>query len=160
MATHTQQVTRRNSNLLWFFFLLAIVLVGGSLQLFGGMGYSAEVNELNNEDIYTEKHMKASEVEFSDPSKFLTVESNHTKIENGRAFKMNSLIKNTAKYTSYKNPILEVTYYSKTNSILTAERYTVFEDFNPGDEKNFEFTINNYEGVEALNWNIVEASIN
>jgi len=109
---------------------------------------------------YEEKVMSVEEIERSQPTNFLTAGGNYNENFWGDKIKVHGTIKNTATVATYKDAVVEVTYYSKTKSEITSERYTIYDYFPPHSEKQFELKITNYEGTNSIGWDVVNATPN
>lgn len=69
-------------------------------------------------------------------------------------------ISNKAKIASYKDVKLKVIYYSKTNSVIGSNDYIIYEVINPQKIITVALKIDNYQNVNAIGWEIIDAEMN
>lgn len=96
--------------------------------------------------------------ESANPTKYLTAGGSCNKNFWGNKLKIHGTIKNTAKSTTFKDAVIKVSYYSKTNTVLHTANYTIYEFFPPDSEKPFELKVDNYTNTERLGWEVVKAT--
>jgi hypothetical protein len=109
---------------------------------------------------YQEKVMSVEEIERSQPTNFLTADGTYNENLWGNKLKVHGTIKNSATVASYKDAVVRVTYYSKTNTELGSKEYTIYEVFSPHSTKNFELKIDNYQEVNSIGWDVISAVAN
>ncbi len=51
-------------------------------------------------------------------------------------------------------------YYSKTETEMGSNSYTLYEVFTPQSTVNFELKVEKYEGVNTIGWEVVQATAN
>ncbi|MBP2281686.1 hypothetical protein H4V97_000004 [Flavobacterium sp. CG_23.5] len=56
--------------------------------------------------------------------------------------------------------IIEVIFYSKTDSEIAREKYTIYDFFAPNTNMEFKLKVNNYSNVTAIGWDVVNATVN
>lgn len=139
--------------------LLLFLVIGGILvankiytNSTGGIGGTGES--------YQEKVMTVEEIEHSQPTSFLTADGKYNQNFWGTKIKVHGVIKNTATVASFKDAIVRVTYYSKTKTELGRKEYTIYENFPPHSEVKFELIIDNYQEVNTINWDVIQAIAN
>jgi hypothetical protein len=130
--------------------LIAVIIIGDIIKTSSG-------NSNNSPQTYQEKVMTIAEIEQSQPSQFLTADGNYNQNFLGTKLKVHGLIRNTATVASYKDAVVQVTYYSKTKTILGSEKYTIYETFAPHSTVNFELKIENYQDVSTIGWDVIDA---
>ncbi|MCW3072677.1 MAG: hypothetical protein JWO44_2567 [Bacteroidetes bacterium] len=106
---------------------------------------------------YQEKVQSVEEIERSQPTSFLTATGTYNQNFWGTKIKVHGIIKNTATVATYKDAVVKVTYYSKTNTVLGNNSYTIYDFFPPHSEKNFELKIENYQNVSTIGWDVMSA---
>lgn len=74
--------------------------------------------------------------------------------------KINGIIENKATVTNYKDVIVEVVFYSKTQSEIARESYTIYDFFGPNTKKEFKLKVKNYSNVATIGWDLAGATIN
>jgi hypothetical protein len=58
----------------------------------------------------------------------------------------------------YKDVVIRVTFYSKTETSLGSKEYTIYETFPPNNTKKVSLKIDNYKDVNSLGWEVVDAT--
>ncbi len=107
-----------------------------------------------------EKKMTIEETENAYPKQFLSVEGKYSKNIWGTKFKVKGEITNKATKADYKDIIIRLNYYSKTNSVIESEDYTVYEVFPPNQVKSFKLDAAKYKDVDSIGLNIIGATPN
>jgi hypothetical protein len=107
---------------------------------------------------YEEKVMTVEETERMDPGRFL--EASGTYHENfwGDAFKVNGTIVNNATVANYKDAVVEVIFYSGTDTELDRKRYTLYDFFPAHSTKAFKLKLEIPRACRKLGWNAVSAT--
>lgn len=77
----------------------------------------------------------------------------------GDKLKINGIIENKATVTNYKDVIIEVIFYSKTDSEIAREQYTIYDFFGPNTKKEFKLKVNNYSNVKTIGLDAVSAIV-
>jgi GYF domain 2 len=142
----------------------ALIFVG--ILLLGGLGlFLANRNNSNSgggyveiPQTYEEQVMTLEETENSQPTNFLTADGNYNENFWGNKLKVHGKIINKATVASYKDALVKVTYYSKTNTEIGSKEYTIYEMFPPNSTTNFELKIENYKEVNSIGWDVINAS--
>lgn len=128
------------------------------------LGYLAFVNNISKtnsgKQSYTDKAMSIRKNEESQPTYFLNATGNYNKSILGTTINVHGQITNQASFVTYKDATVRVTYYSKTKTVLGTNEYTVYDVLPPNAITNFELEIKNYDDVETIGWNIMNAQIN
>lgn len=108
-------------------------------------------------DSYEERVMSVEEIEKSQPPNFLSASG--TFMENfwGDKIKIKCKITNKATVASYKDVVIRITFYSKTQTSLGSEEQTLYERFSPTSSKTFNLKVNNYKDVASVGVNVVSA---
>ena len=107
---------------------------------------------------YQERVMTVEEQERSQPSNYLKADGTYNKNFWGDKLKVHGVIKNNATKVTYKDAVVTVTYYSKTSTVLGSNNYTIYENFPPNSEVNFELKIENYKEVKSIGWDVISAT--
>jgi hypothetical protein len=94
--------------------------------------------------------MTIEEMEKSDPVKYLLVTDEVHLNFWGNKIKINGLVTNIATIANYKDVVLEVTFLSKTNSVIKTEQYTLYDFVNARSQKNFEITVTNWQATQMV----------
>ena len=145
-------VTKIAKNLIPLIFIIGAIVT--ALIVIGVVVYS---NSDSNPASYAEKKMSIEEIENSDPIRFLSAEGKYNESFWGSKIKIRGSITNTATVADYKDVTVRVTYYSKTNSVLGFNEYTLYEVYQPNTKTPFRLDITNYENVNTINWEVISA---
>lgn len=111
--------------------------------------------EKRRELTYEEKISSIEGMENRTPTKFLSSDGKSEPNVWGTKFKIHGTIKNTATMATYKDAVIEVTYYSKTKTTLFIDEFTVFEFFPPNSEKSFEWRVLNHKNATSVSWKVI-----
>ncbi|HLP55737.1 MAG TPA: hypothetical protein VK151_11935 [Fluviicola sp.] len=95
-----------------------------------------------------------------EPAKFLDATGKYRETILGNKIRIFGVINSSATIVTYKDAVVEVTYYSKTETKLGSEKYIIYEMFNPGSTVEFELKVDNYSDVETIGWEVVDATLN
>jgi hypothetical protein len=107
---------------------------------------------------YQEKVMTVEEIEKANPSQFLDASGNYRENLFGDAMKVNGTIKNNATVANYKDVVVEVIFYSETDTELDRKQYTIF-DFVPAHSTvTFKLKIDRPQACKKLGWNAISAT--
>lgn len=106
---------------------------------------------------YQEKVMSVEEIERSQPANFLTADGTYNSNFWGDKLKVHGTITNSATVATYKDALVRVTYYSKTNTELGSKEYTIYDFFPAHSTKKFELKIDNYQNVNSIGWDVISA---
>lgn len=67
-------------------------------------------------------------------------------------------VSNTASIAKYKDVVLKIIYYSKTQTEIGSEEKTLFEYFNPNSQQKFKIKSAGFEGTASIGFEITSAS--
>ncbi len=126
------------------------------------VGIIATINKLFSREpfvsnTYEEKVMTVEEMERAAPRKFLEVTGKVYENFWGDKIKIKGMVSNKATVANFKDVVLEVTFYSKTKSVITTEKYVLYEFFNAHSEKEFFLKITNWKGTHSVGCVVVGA---
>jgi len=138
--------------------LIALIICG--LFVAKNLNLSSGSSSRTGGNNYQEKVMSVEEIERSQPTNFLTADGKYNQNFWGDKIKVHGVITNTATIASYKDAVVKVTYYSKTNTDLGNNTYTIYDNFPPHSVTKFELTIENYKNVNSIGWNVINAKPN
>ena len=133
--------------------LITIGVVGGFTLITSILDSSSDTNPAN----YFEQKMTIGEIEDADPKRFLSAGGKYNESFWGTELKIRGEITNTATVADYKDVTVQVTYYSKTNSVLTTKNYTLYEVYQPNTVTAFRLDIENYKDVDSIGWEVTSA---
>lgn len=117
------------------------------------------MNAKNSGSSYEESIMTIGEMEVADPSSYLNTTGTYKPTFLGDQLKINGIIENKATVTNYKDVVIEVIFYSKTNSEIAREQYTIYDFFAPNTKKEFKLKVKNYSNVETIGWKVFNATV-
>lgn len=103
--------------------------------------------------------MTVEEIESSQPTDFLTATGNYDKNFWGDKIRIHGNIVNKATVTTYKDAVIKVTYFSKTQTELGSKEYTIYEMFAPNSTKPFELKVDNFRDVESIGVEVTGAVV-
>ena len=111
-------------------------------------------------DTYQEKVQSVEEIEHSQPTNFLNASGTYNETLFGNSIKVHGVIKNNATVANFKDVVVKVTYYSKTQTVIGSNNYIIYDFFPPHSEKAFELKIDKYDGTNTIGWDVVKATPN
>lgn len=120
---------------------------------------SCESGELTSEN-YNSVVQRLGWYEAQNPTLFLDASGRYNENFWGDKFQITAEINNKAKVASYKDIKIRVTYYSKTQTVMTSNDYVVYEIASPQRITKVKMKIDNYQNVDAIGWEVIDASIN
>lgn len=107
---------------------------------------------------YNDKLNLVHSYERSNPILFLESDGKYSQNFWGDEFNVECEITNSSKLTSYKDIVINVVYYSQTNSVIGTESYTVYDTFRANSKRTVNLKIKNYKDVSSLGWEVVDAT--
>ncbi|MBS1511461.1 MAG: DUF4339 domain-containing protein [Bacteroidetes bacterium] len=149
---------KSKSNRIVYIIIGLIIIIGGGLII--ANRNSSNGGSYGTGSTYQEKVMTVEETERSQPATFLKADGNYNENFWGDKLKVHGIIKNTATVASFKDAVVRITYYSKTNTDLGSKDYTIYENFPPHSEVKFELKIENYRNVNSIGWTVLDAVAN
>ena len=114
--------------------------------------------EIDTSSTYQESVMTIQEIEAAEPVNYLKADGTYNNNFIGDKVKINGVITNSATVTTYKDIIVRVNFYSKTNTLIGTEDYTLYEFYPPNSSQEFKLKVKAYSNVSSLGWEIVNAS--
>lgn len=102
--------------------------------------------------------MTIQEIEAAEPVNYLKADGTYNNNFIGDKVKINGVITNSATVTTYKDIIVRVNFYSKTNTLIGTEDYTLYEFYPPNSSQEFKLKVKAYSNVSSLGWEVVNAS--
>lgn len=103
--------------------------------------------------------MDPVELERTQPLQFLKAEGYYNPNFFATKLKINGKVHNSAQKTSYKEVVVRVYFYSKSNKLLGTEDYTMSRIVAPGQYKKFNLKVNKYKNVATIGWDVVSAKV-
>ena len=139
--------------------VLVVIVVSFGIKVLVALVNSGGDSD-SGKETYQEKVMTIEEIERSQPTKFLIASGNYNENFWGTKYEIHGTIKNTATVATYKDAVIKVKYYSKTETEMGSNSYTLYEVFTPQSTVNFEVKVEKYEGVNTIGWEVVQATAN
>lgn len=114
-------------------------------------------NAINDSATLETEH--SAKYEEDNPLQFLKAEGYYNPNFFATKLKINGKVHNTAKNTSYKEVMVRVYFYSRSNKLLGTEDYTMSRIVAPGQYKKFNLKVNKYKNVATIGWDVVSAKV-
>jgi hypothetical protein len=142
--------------ILLIIFAVAILIIGGLFvaDSFSDSGISDDIF-----DTYNERVKSVDEIERENPLRFLSASGDYKENFWGDKIKVNCTIYNSATVVTYKDVVVRITYYTKSDTSIGSENYTIYEVFPPNSGKTIKLKINNYTNTSYINWEVVSADV-
>jgi len=159
-TTSQTQTAKKKSNagLIIGIIVGIVLLVGGGLFILANMNHSGGSTLDSGANTYEEKVMTVEEMEKADPAKFLDASGTYNQNFWGDAMKVHGSIVNNATVANYKDVVVEVIFYSGTDTELDRKQYQIFDFFPAHTTKAFEFKIDKPSACKKLGWNAISAT--
>lgn len=109
------------------------------------------------EENYQDAKMTVEETERQNPLNFLVNSGEYRPALVGGDFLVTGFIENHATVATYKDITIEITFYSKTNSVTGTERKIFYEFIGPGKRFDYRFKIWAPQGSKQIGLSIVDA---
>lgn len=107
-------------------------------------------------DKYEEKKESLEDMEKKDPVRFLSVSSHDKKNLIGQTV-VKGTLKNKATVASYKDIEIELSFYSKTGSLLEKDTETIYETIAPGKDTDFKTKYFAPKGTDSVSIRVLSA---
>ena len=101
--------------------------------------------------------MSLEEQEKLNPTEFLKAEGTYRQNLIDQ-WVLEGTISNNATLAKYKDVVLRIVYYSKTQTELGSEEKTLFEYFKPNSQQKFKIKSAGYKGTASIGFEIISAS--
>lgn len=149
---------KSNTGLIWIISLIAgAVLIVIIAALINNSNHSSSI--INTES-YQEKVMTVEEIERANPAQFLDASGTYKETFFGDKVRVHGTITNNATVAGYKDVVVEIIFYSATETELDRKQYTIYDFFPAHQTKSFELKIVKPQACEKLGWNAVNATPN
>jgi len=153
-----KQKTTRGKIMLLIFGIIGLIIV--VLILVNNTNSKNQEFNKTNGASYQEKVQSVEETERSQPSNFLSVGAKYDKNFWGTKINVHGVIKNSATIATFKDVVVNIVYYTKTQTELGNKNYTIYDVFPPQSEKKFELKIDNYKDVSSIGLTVQSAMPN
>ena len=125
--------------------------------LFSCLFFLLSCNSNTSSPTYEDTKQTLLEKEKSTPTIFLEVTGTYRKNLIDQLV-LEGTISNNATLATYKDVVLNITYYSKTQTELGSEEKTVFDFFKPATKKDFKIKVSGYQETESVGLDIISAT--
>lgn len=105
---------------------------------------------------YEEARLTLEQQEIMYPTSFLTAEGTYRKNFIGE-WVVEGTVSSTATVAKYKDVVLTISYYSKTETLLSTEQQTIYDYFTPGNKVKYKFRSYGYKGAESIGIDVSDA---
>lgn len=115
----------------------------------------------NSDSSYEPTHQdikrSLEETEKSSPIEFLKAEGTYRQnlIDE---WVLEGTISNTASLAKYKDVVLKIVYYSKTQTEIGSEEKTLFEYFKPNTQQKFRIKTAGFDGTASIGFEVISAN--
>jgi len=133
---------------------------GDSSSGSGGSSYSNGSSNNSSNSSYEEQVQSVQEIEENSPTDFLRADGTYRENFLGGKMVINGTITSSATKATFKDPVVQVLFYSKSKTLLGTENYSIYEVIKPNRTVHFELRVKNYSDVHSLGWKVISAKIN
>lgn len=120
-------------------------------------GQSGDSSTSITEESYNQKVISVEETELSQPTTFLRAGGNYNKNLIGTKLKVHGTITNSASVATFKDAVVQITFYSATKTELFNKNYTIYDYFPPHSTVEFELKTENPRDVESIGMAVISA---
>lgn len=152
-STYTKK-NKTNSSVIIFIVICVLVVIAAIVRSFT---YNETIDDPYNS--YEENVLSIEQVEGLNPENFLSADGTYRENFLGDKLKINCEVTNRATVVTYKDAVIQVTYYTKTKTVIGRENYVLYELFPPGSTKTVKMKIENYRDVNSIGWKVVGAKV-
>lgn len=133
--------------------LLTIILLTNCNNFDSTDSSESNITERSPEEL----KMDLKTQEQSAPTEYLTADGTYHENFWGDKLKISCTITNKATLATFKDVVVQVTYYSKTKTELGTNEYTIYEMFPPNSSNIIEMKIDNYKDVNSIGLGVINA---
>lgn len=145
-----------NKSTSWKSILIKTAIV--SVLVLVGLEVFASYNDNNSQsESYADKVLTIEEIENNTPTDFLSANGKYRKSFWGTKLKLDVSVTNQATVAEYKDVVIRIKFYSKTQTLIGTEDHTIYEILPPNSVKNFKVEVKNYKDVETIGWDVIDA---
>lgn len=143
----------------WRIYKIVRIIIIIFLVIFGISIFSKFIDKESSSSTYQESIMTIQEIEAASPLNYLQADGTYRENFIGDKIKIDGSIANTATVTTYKDVSVRVNFYSKTNTLIGSEDYTLYEFYPPNTKQSFKLKVKAYRNVSSLGWEVINASV-
>ena len=92
------------------------------------------------------------------PNDYLSADGTYRENIWGDKLKIKCNLHNKATLASFKDIVVRVTFYTKTDTELSAKEYTIYEIVKANSDKEVNMKIDTYKDVAKIGWTVVSAT--
>ena len=152
---YDQQKTMKNE----LNFAFTIILSGLFFCLYScDFASSTSYGDYGNDQSYEETKWTLEEKEQENPLSFLSTDGQYWQKRFGKKWIIEGTISNSASIATYKDVVLEIQFYSGTNTFISSTEHIFYEYFPAGTTEDFKIVDFAPEGTESINWKVKRAS--
>ncbi|MFA0960498.1 DUF4339 domain-containing protein [Roseivirga sp. BDSF3-8] len=140
-------IKKKKKNIGLKLFLVLIILC---------LGFVFAMESLRSESYFDDKY-SIERYEKARPASFLQADGTYRENFWGNRYKIECKVSNKASVASYKDVVVEFTYYSKTKTVLLIEEKVLYEVFPPNSNKTFDLKLDAYSDVSSIGWKVKSA---
>jgi hypothetical protein len=107
---------------------------------------------------YEQKKLSIEQEEQQNPSQFLEAGGNYRTNFLGDKMKVSGYVQSTATVANFKDIVIRVTFYTRTDTEIKSENYTLYEFVNAGKRVNFQWKLAAPSNCEKLGWDVISAT--
>ena len=133
--------------------VITVIVVLALLAIFKKLNNQNQqnFNSNNNSTVsYQQQVMSVEQMEKQNPAKFLFASGTYKSNFWGNAMNVHGTLTNNATVANYKDAVIQVVFYSHTQTELQRQNYTIFDYFPSHTTKNFELKVNRPAACEKL----------
>lgn len=143
-----------------------LILIVGAFGI-GMMAMSSQKAEEQKYKSPEQLKLELKQKENKFPTSYLEADATmENKLKKGGLFKKRKIdgqiikgtIRNSATIAIFKDAVVELIFYSKTNTQISRKRYTIYERFLPNNSKDFKFEIDAPKATDSFSISVVDAS--
>jgi len=154
VVTSVPPVIKPKTN--WFRWFGKMLLI--TLLIMMAIGAISSYNDSQNYvPTYEESVMTIAQMEAYEPANYLSADGTYRPNFLGDKLKIDGVIHNKATATTYKDVVIDVVFYSKTNTEIGREQFTIYDYFVPNSKKGFKLTVKNYSNIATIGWDVTNA---
>lgn len=147
------------NSIYWRIYKIVRIIIIIFLVIFGISIVSKFIDNESSSSTYQESVMTIQEIEAASPLNYLQADGTYRENFIGDKIKIHGSIANTATVTTYKDVTVRVNFYSKTNTLIGSEDYTLYEFYPPNSKQSFKLKVKAYRNVSSLGWEVISASV-
>jgi len=112
--------------------------------------------EINSDRNYEKSKISLQETEQKSPSSFIVAKGDQTKNFVGQTV-IKGTVTNNAKIVTFKDIDVQISFYSKTGTLLEEDHETIYEMVKPGTTKKFKTKYFTPKGTASVGFKVMSA---